>query len=93
MKNYWTSIKTINGLRHFVLVNESKERGNIIFLMVSLDLGSRGHPKTDKDMMKNTIFPMLLLDLGAHGYEQVLPNGTQNIIFLLFLWDLGAHGL
>jgi len=27
MENYWTSSKTINGLRHFVLVNEIKEKG------------------------------------------------------------------
>ena len=36
MENYWTSIKPINGLRHFVLVNETKEKGHIIFLMVSV---------------------------------------------------------
>ena len=36
MENFWTSNKTINGLRHFVLVNETKEKGNIIFLMVSV---------------------------------------------------------
>ena len=36
MENYWTSNKTINGLRHFVLVNETKEKGNISFLMVSV---------------------------------------------------------
>ena len=36
MENYWTSIRPINGLRHFVLVNETKEKGNIIFLMVSI---------------------------------------------------------
>ena len=36
MENFWTSIKPINGLRHFVLVNETKEEGNIIFLMVSV---------------------------------------------------------
>ena len=35
MENYWTSYKPINGLRHFVLVNETKEKENIIFLMVS----------------------------------------------------------
>ena len=35
MENYWTSNKTINGLRHFVLVNETKKKGNITFLMVS----------------------------------------------------------
>ena len=36
MENFWTSTKTINGLRHFVLVNETKEKGNISFLMVSV---------------------------------------------------------
>ena len=36
MENFWTSNKPINGLRHFVLVNESKEKGNIIFFMVSV---------------------------------------------------------
>ena len=36
MENYWTSNKTINGLRHFVLVNEIREKGNISFLMVSV---------------------------------------------------------
>ena len=36
MENCWTSNKAINGLRHFVLVNETKEKGNIIFLMVSV---------------------------------------------------------
>ena len=36
MEYYWTSNKPINGLRHFVLLNETKEKGNIIFLMVSV---------------------------------------------------------
>ena len=36
MENYWTSNKTIKGLRLFVLVNETKEKGNITFLMVSV---------------------------------------------------------
>ena len=36
MENFWTSNKSINGLRHFVLVNESQEKGNMIFLMVSV---------------------------------------------------------
>ena len=36
MENFWTSNETINGLRHFVLVNETKEKGNITFLMVSV---------------------------------------------------------
>ena len=36
MENFWTSNKSINGLRHFVLVNETKEKRNITFLMVSV---------------------------------------------------------
>ena len=36
MESFWTSNKPIKGLRHFVLVNETKEKGNIIFLMVSV---------------------------------------------------------
>tara|TARA_B000000609_G_C23875884_1_gene190510 strand:- start:84 stop:383 length:300 start_codon:yes stop_codon:yes gene_type:complete len=36
MESFWTSKKPINGLRHFVLVNENKEKGNINFLMVSV---------------------------------------------------------
>ena len=36
MENYWTSNKPINGLRHFVLVNETKEKENITYLMVSV---------------------------------------------------------
>ena len=36
MKNFWTSIQPINGLRHFVLVNKIKKKNQIIFLMVSV---------------------------------------------------------
>ena len=36
MENFWTSNKPIKGLRHFVLVNENREQGNIIFSMVSV---------------------------------------------------------
>jgi len=36
MENYWTSNKPIKGLRHFVLVSKRKEKGNIIYLMVSV---------------------------------------------------------
>ena len=36
MDSFWTSIKPINGLRHFVLVNEIKEKDQINFLMVSV---------------------------------------------------------
>ena len=36
MENFWTSNKSINGLRHFVLVNETQEKENMNFLMVSV---------------------------------------------------------
>tara|TARA_A100000164_G_scaffold357719_1_gene368633 strand:+ start:818 stop:1120 length:303 start_codon:yes stop_codon:yes gene_type:complete len=36
VKISWTSYKSINGLRHFVLVNKINEDGQIIFLMVSV---------------------------------------------------------
>ena len=53
MKNYWTSSKPINGLRHFVLVNETKEKGNIIFLMVSV-LDSEINLKTTYEDLINS---------------------------------------
>ena len=36
MENCWTSKTPIIGLRHFVLVNKTKEKGQKIFLMVSV---------------------------------------------------------
>ena len=53
MENFWTSNKPINGLRHFVLVNETKEKGNIIFLMVSV-LDSEINLKTTYDELTNS---------------------------------------
>ena len=53
MENYWTSNKPINGLRHFVLVNETKEKGNIIFLMVSV-LDSEINLKTTYEELINS---------------------------------------
>jgi len=53
MENYWTSNKTIKGLRHFVLVNETNERGNISFLMVSV-LDSEINLKTTYEELINS---------------------------------------
>jgi len=53
MENYWTSNKTINGLRHFVLVNETREKGNIIFSMVSV-LDSEINLKTTYEELINS---------------------------------------
>ena len=53
MENYWTSKKTINGLRHFVLVNETKGKGNISFLMVSV-LDSEIYLKTSYEELMNS---------------------------------------
>ncbi len=36
MENYWTSKESINGLRHFVLINKINEKDQINFLMVSV---------------------------------------------------------
>jgi tryptophan-rich hypothetical protein len=53
MENFWTSNKTINGLRHFVLVNETEEKGNITFLMVSV-LDSEINLKITYEELKNS---------------------------------------
>ena len=36
MENFWTSNKSIHGLRHFVLLNKINEKDEIYFLMVSV---------------------------------------------------------
>ena len=53
MEIFWTSNKTINGLRHFVLVNETKEQGKITFLMVSV-LDSEINLKTTYEELINS---------------------------------------
>ena len=53
MENFWTSNKPIKGLRHFVLVNETKEKGNISFLMVSV-LDSEIYLKTTYEELINS---------------------------------------
>ena len=53
MENFWTSNKPIKGLRHFVLLNETKEKGKIIFLMVSA-LDSEINLKTTYDELINS---------------------------------------
>ncbi len=53
MQNFWTSNKTINGLRHFVLVNENREQGKITFLMVSV-LDSEIYLKTTYEELINS---------------------------------------
>ena len=53
MENFWTSNKTISGLRHFVLVNENRDRGKITFLMVSV-LDSEIYLKTTFEELINS---------------------------------------
>ena len=53
MENFWTSNKPIKGLRHFVLVNEAKEKGNIIFFLVSV-LDSEINLKTTYEDLINS---------------------------------------
>ena len=53
MEYFWTSNKPIKGLRHFVLVNETIEQGNIIFSMVSV-LDSEINLKTTYEELINS---------------------------------------
>ena len=53
MENFWTSNRPINGLRHFVLVSEIKEKGNISFLMGSV-LDSEINLKTSYEELTNS---------------------------------------
>ena len=53
VENFWTSKKTINGLRHFVLVNETREQEKITFLMVSV-LDSEIYLKTTYEELINS---------------------------------------
>ena len=53
MEYSWTSNKPINGLRHFVLVNETKEKGNNFFLMVSV-LDSEINLRATYEELKNS---------------------------------------
>ena len=53
MENFWTSNKPINGLRHFVLLNETNKKGNMIFLMVSV-LDSSINLKTTYEELINS---------------------------------------
>ena len=53
MEKFWTSNKPIKGLRHFVLVNKTIEKGNMIFLMVSV-LDSEINFKTNYEELINS---------------------------------------
>ena len=53
MENFWTSNKPIKGLRHFVLINETREQGNIIFSMVSV-IDSEIYVKTTYEELINS---------------------------------------
>ena len=53
MEYFWTSNKPVKGLRHFVLVNETIEQGNIIFSMVSV-LDSEINLKTTYEELINS---------------------------------------
>ena len=53
MEYFWTSNKPVKGLRHFVLVNETIEQGNIIFSMVSV-LDSEINLKTTYEDLINS---------------------------------------
>ena len=74
MENYWTFNKTIKGLRHFVLVNEIKEKGNISFLMVSV---------LDSEIYLTTTYEELINSGNWHKGWINLPK-PQSITCLLY---------
>ena len=53
MENFWTANKPIKGLRHFVLVNETRVQENIIVSMVSV-LDSEINLKTTYEELINS---------------------------------------
>ena len=53
MEKFWTSKKPINGFRHFVLLNEEREKGQIIFFMVSV-LDAEINLKITKEELVNS---------------------------------------
>ena len=54
MEKFWTSNKSIKGLRHFVLVNKEKENDKIVFLMVSVLDAEVNFKVTQKELLNNS---------------------------------------
>ena len=63
MEKFWTSNKPINGLRHFVLVNAIKDKGENIFLMVSVIDCEINLKITQKELLNNCNWQMGWLDI------------------------------
>ena len=61
MEKFWTSNKSIKGLRHFVLVNKEKEK--IVFLMVSVLDAEVNFKVTQKELLNNSNWKRGWLDL------------------------------
>ena len=53
VENYWTSNKSIHGLRHFVLVNKINEQDQINFLMVSVVDGAISLKISNKELLNS----------------------------------------
>ena len=68
MENFWTSNHPIKGLRHFVLVNETKEKGNIIFLMVSVLDTEINLKITNKELKNSRNWCKGWINLPKHEY-------------------------
>jgi len=66
VENFWTSIKPINGLRHFVLVNETEEKGNISFLMVSVLDSEINLKTTHEELINSGNWQKGLINLSKH---------------------------
>ena len=90
MENFWTSNKPINGLRHFVLVNESKERGNMIFLMVSVIDSEINLKITQEELINSRNWHKGWINLPKHesitedyiNYKSITKVGSIDEIFV-----------
>ena len=63
MEIYWTSNKSINGLRHFVLVNKIIEQDQMNFLMVSVICLDDCFETTIFELSKDEVFSKIILSI------------------------------
>ena len=98
MENFWTSKKPKNGLRHFVLVNETKEKGNINFLLVSV-LDSEINLKINyEELMKSGNWFKGWLNLSKHesitkDYDNFKYSNKVDDIDAIFVNDDSAFNI
>ena len=90
METFWTSKIPIHGLRHFVLVNNTREKGKDIFLMVSVVDCDINLLITYKELTNRTNWQRGWLDIPKNQsitedyieYKSLNENRENNKIFI-----------